>query len=142
MKHLIIALNLALLTGCASNVAKVNYIESRLDTLESRLYDARSVMRVIQTGTLYDPCLVTIEEDRYGILCSVSPPLTNPDQAHTCLRSQGIATKLVRDTEGGGDVFMVNDVNDWKAVHVVDAVNSIRFCMVYGEPRKTDGKLN
>lgn len=28
---------------------------------------------------------------------------------------------------------MFNNVSDWKAVHVVDAVNSIRFCMVYGE---------
>lgn len=79
------------------------------------------------------PCLVTIEDGRYGILCSVSPPLSKPKRARKCLNESGIHADLIRDHGSGGDIFMFNNVSDWKAVHVVDAVNSIRFCMVYGE---------
>ena len=41
-----------------------------------------------------------------------------------------------RAPDGSGDVFLLNDADNWKATHLVDAVNDIRFCMIYGESRE------
>ena len=45
----------------------------------------------IRHAALFDPCLVRIDDDRFGILCSVSPALTRPRFALRCLGSAGTA---------------------------------------------------
>ena len=92
--------------------------------------------KVALSAVLFDPCLVSANNDEFSILCSVSPPMTDPQFTLRCLKSAGISMEFKRAPDGSGDVFLLNDADNWKATHLVDAVNDIRFCMIYGESRE------
>ncbi len=82
---------------------------------------------------MFDPCLVSVHDDEFSILCSVSPPLTNPQFVRHCLESAGIGMEFNRAPDGSGNVFILKDADRWGMTHLVEAVDDVRFCMVYGQ---------
>ena len=106
------------------------------EDLDDRLTLLEGEIARIRHAALFDPCLLSINGDEFSILCSVSPPLTEPQFALRCLESAGISMAFERAPDGSGDLFILKDAHNWKATHLVDAVNDIRFCMIYGELRE------
>ena len=105
------------------------------EALEERVTSLEGAIDRIRYAALFDPCLVSVSDDQFSILCSISPPLTDPQFALRCLKSSGIAMEFERAPDGSGDLFILKDAGGWTATHLVDAVNDIRFCVIYGESR-------
>ena len=41
-----------------------------------------------------------------------------------------------RAPDGSGDVFILKDAGSWGTTHMVEAVNDVRFYMIYGQSRE------
>ena len=107
-----------------------------LEDIEERLARLEGTIDRIWYASLFDPCLVSINGDEFSIVCSVSPPLADPQVALRCLDSFGISMEFSRAPDGSGHLFVLKDAHNWKATHLVAGVNDIRFCMIYGAQRE------
>ena len=104
-----------------------------LEALEDRPTRLEGTIAGIVYAALFDPCLVSVHDDEFSILCSVSPPLSDPQFVRRCFESAAINMQFNRAPDGSGNVFILKDAGSWGATHPVEAVNDVRFSMVHGQ---------
>ena len=132
-RELVLSIHIA--TGVSSmNVAHaLEPTEKAITALEERVTRLESVLDRMLYAAVADPCLVSINGDGFSIVCSVSPPFTNPQLALRCLEGFGISMEFQRAPDGSGHLFVLKDAHNWQTTHLVGSVNDIRFCMIYGK---------